>query len=257
MFSINPFAELSSTVSPAIMQTYVIIMIALVVGGTLFDIVHKKSAKYFFSNWRKAGEKGSREVGGGEIVGIAVKTAVVEVATSGEFCNMKRRIAHLLTMYGFIAYIVTTCMMVFATAPTAPIISQIWWLGAAMICLGGYWFWFFIRVDVAAEGNSPFRMVRADLFVVALMVSASLGIIWGYLQVTGNFWSTFALGLYLISTTVLFGSVIWSKFSHMFFKPAAAYQKNMAKADGGRRNLPAPSDKPSIYGKVQRHSHHY
>ena len=102
MFSINPFAELSSTVSPAIMQTYVIIMIALVVGGTLFDIVHKKSAKYFFSNWRKAGEKGSREVGGGEIVGIAVKTAVVEVATSGEFCNMKRRIAHLLTMYGFI-----------------------------------------------------------------------------------------------------------------------------------------------------------
>jgi adenylylsulfate reductase subunit B len=46
-------------------------------------------------------------------------------------------------------------------------------------------------------------------------------------------------------------------FSHMFFKPAAAYQKNMAKADGGRRNLPAPSEKPSIYGKVQRHSHHY
>ena len=77
MFSINPFAELSSTISPAVMKTYVIIMIALVAGGTLFDIVHKKSAKYFFSNWRKAREKGSRDVGSGEVVGIAVKTAVV------------------------------------------------------------------------------------------------------------------------------------------------------------------------------------
>lgn len=257
MFSINPFAELSSTVSPAIMQTYVIIMIALVVGGTLFDIVHKKSAKYFFSNWRKAGEKGSREVGGGEIVGIAVKTAVVEVATSGEFCNMKRRIAHLLTMYGFIAYIVTTCMMVFATAPTAPIIAQIWWLGAAMICLGGYWFWFFIRVDVAAEGNSPFRIIRADLFVLSLLASATLSLVWAYLQATGSGLTMVALALYLLSTSVFFGSVPWSKFAHMFFKPAAAMQKRVAEANGSRSNLPEPADEPEQFGSARRRPSHY
>ena len=39
------------------------------------------------------------------------------------------------------------------------------------------------------------------------------------------------LGLYLIATTVLFGSVPWSKFSHMFYKPAAAFQKRVAEAD--------------------------
>ena len=54
MFSSNPFAELSASISPAVMQTYVIIMILLVVGGTLYDVIHKKSAKYFFANWRKS-----------------------------------------------------------------------------------------------------------------------------------------------------------------------------------------------------------
>ena len=49
-----------------------------------------------------------------------------------------------------------------------------------MVCVGGYWFWFFIRVDVAAEGNSPFRFVRADLFIVSLVLSVTFGLIWAY-----------------------------------------------------------------------------
>ena len=44
MFMSNPFAELSAFVSPTVMQTYVVVMALLVVGGTLFDIMHKKSA---------------------------------------------------------------------------------------------------------------------------------------------------------------------------------------------------------------------
>ena len=44
-----------------------------------------------------------------------------------------------------------------------------------MVCLGGYWFWFFIRVDVAAEGNSPFRFMRADLFIVTLVLGTTFG----------------------------------------------------------------------------------
>jgi hypothetical protein len=43
----NPFAALSAAVSPAIMQTYVVVMALLVVAGTLFDIIHKQSATYF------------------------------------------------------------------------------------------------------------------------------------------------------------------------------------------------------------------
>jgi hypothetical protein len=34
----------------------------------------------------------------------------------------------------------------------------------------------------------------------------------------------------------------------MFFKPAAAFQKRVAKADGSRDGLPAPADKPEQFG---------
>jgi hypothetical protein len=247
MFTINPFSELSSSISPIIMQAYVVAMILLVAGGTLFDVIHKKSAKYFFNNWRDARKVGNRDVGSGEIISLVVQTAAVDVATSAEFCSMKRRIAHLLTMYGFLAYVVTTAMMVFAyptsSTPTPDLLPQLWYIGAAMVCAGGYWFWFFIRVDVSAEGNSPFRLVRADLFVVSLLTSVTLGLIWACMQAMDNAWASVLLGLYLAATTVFFGSVPWSKFSHMFFKPAAALQKKVAEADGSRSNLPEPADR--------------
>jgi hypothetical protein len=261
MFSINPFAELSATIDPVIMQTYVIIMFLCVVIGTLFDIVHKKSAKYFFANWRNAQEKGSRKVGGGEIVTLAVQTAVVEVATSGEFCNLQRRAAHLLTMYGFIAYIVATVVMVFGYPTPASSVPAIWptlWtLGALLVCVGGYWFWFFIRVDVAAEGGSPFRLMRADLFVVSLLASVTFGLIWAFLQSTGAGGTMIFLSLYLIATTILFGGIPWSKFSHMFFKPAAALQKRVENANGSRSNIPEPADKPEILGSARTLPRHY
>jgi len=187
------------------------------------------------------------------MVSIAVQTAVVDVMISGEFCNMRRRIAHLLTMYGFVIYVVTTIIMVFAyptPATPAPNLTALWYVGALMVCLGGYWFWFFIRVDVVAEGNSPFRFIRADLFIVSLVLSVTFGLAWAYVQTTGN--ATLAnvlLTLYLLATTVLFGSIPWSKFSHMFFKPAAAMQKRVAEANGTRSNLPAPADGCGVVGQ--------
>ncbi|MEQ8195545.1 MAG: hypothetical protein RIB59_13755 [Rhodospirillales bacterium] len=262
MFTINPFAELSALIPPVVMQTYVAIMIVLVVGGTLFDIVHKKSAKYFFQNWRNAEKNAKRKVGGGKMVSLAVETAVSEVMTSSEFCNPKRRIAHLLTMYGFIAYVVATVIMVFSypttSTPTPPILPQLWYIGALMVCLGGYWFWFFIRVDVLAEGNSPFRLVRADLFILSLLASVTFGLIWAFVQASGDAgWAKVFLGLYLLATTVLFGSIPWSKFSHMFFKPAAALQKKVAEANETRSNLPAPVDKPATLGDPRQQPNHY
>ena len=177
------------------------------------------------------------------MISIAVQTAVVDVMASGEFCNARRRIAHLLGMYGFVIYVVATAIMVFAyptpATPAPNALVTLWYIGALMVCLGGYWFWFFIRVDVAAEGNSPFRFVRADLFIVALVLSTTFGLIWAWLQPTGNtIWATVFLALYLIATTVLFGSIPWSKFSHMFFKPAAAFEKRVSKANGSAQNLP-------------------
>ncbi len=261
MFTSNPFAELSASIPPIVMQTYIVVMILMVAAGTLYDVIHKKSAKYFFDNWRHARNKGTREVGGGEMVSLAVRTAVVEGLTSAEFCNARRRISHLLTMYGFLAYLITTVIMVFwyptPATPTPAILPQLWTIGALLVCLGGYWFWFFLRVDVVAEGHSPFRVVRADLFILSLLASVTLGLVWAYLQAAGHSWTPVFLGLYLLATTVLFGSIPWSKFSHMFFKPAAALQKRVEEANGSRSNLPAPADAPEIFGSTRQQPRHY
>ncbi len=255
MFTSNPFAELSALMPPIVMQSYVVVMLLMVAGGTLFDIFHKKSAKYFFDNWRNAKGKATRRVGGGEMASLAIRTAVVEGLASGEFCDARRRIAHLLTMYGFLAYVITTLIMVFwyptPATPAPAILPQLWTIGALMIVVGGTWFWFFIRVDVAAEGNSPFRVMRADLFILSLLASVTLGLVWAYLQATGNSWTNVFLALYILSTTVLFGSVPWSKFSHMFFKPAAAFQKRVEEANGSS-NMPDPADSPEIFGSARR-----
>jgi len=261
MFTSNPFAALSASIPPAVMQTYVVIMIVLVAAGTLFDVVHKGSARYFFDNWRKSKSKGSQQIGGGEWVSLAIKTGLVDVLTSGEFCNARRRLAHLLTMYGFVIYVVATAVMVFGyptpAAPTPAILPQLWWLGGLMACLGGYWFWFFIRVDVAAEGNSPLRLMRADLFILSLLASVTLGLIWAFVQTRGSSGANVLFGLYIIATTVLFGSVPWSKFAHMFFKPAAAFEKRASYANGSRSNLPAPVDKPEQFGSAREQPRHY
>jgi hypothetical protein len=256
MFTTNPFAALSAFIPPAFMPTFVVVMIALVVVGTLFDIVHKGSARYFFENWRKSRSKAAQQIGGGELVALAIKTGLVDILASGEFCNARRRVAHLLTMYGFLVYVATTAIMVFGYAtpatPTPAILPLLWWIGGLMVCVGGYWFWFFIRVDVAAEGNSPLRIMHADLFVLSLLASVTLGLIWAFLQAKGGAGANVFFGLYIIATTVLFGSVPWSKFAHMFFKPAAAFEKRVSRANGAAENLPTLTrDDPE---QQERHS---
>ena len=243
------------------MQTYVVIMILLVVGGTLFDIWHKKSAAYFFRSWRNTRDKGTRRVGGGEMSVLAIRTALAEGLTSAEFGAGRRRVAHLLTMYGFLAYVITTVIMVFwyptPATPTPFILPLLWVIGALLVCIGGYWFWFFIRVDVVAEGHTPFRAMHADLFILSLLASATLGLVWAGLQAIESSWAVVFMGLYLIATTVLFGSVPWSKFAHMFYKPAAALEKRVSEATGSRRNLPAPADKPEMFGSARERPRHY
>ena len=254
----NPFAVLSETIPAAVMQVYVIAMFILVVGGTILDVVHKKSAEYFFENSRKAREAGNKTLDSGQMGSIAVQTVAVDVLTSAEFCNRDRRIAHLLTMYGFVFFLIATIAMVFAysdpATATPAIWSLLWHLGALMVCVGGFWFWFFIRVDVAAEGNPWHRIVRADLFILSLLATNLFGLLWSWTQASGaQFLSSIFLALFIISSLVLFGGVLWSKFAHMFFKPAAAFQKRVAKADGSLDNLPEPADRTNPADR-DRHS---
>src|SRR3989338_8308822 len=205
MFTSNPCAELSASIPTVVMQGYIVLMVLLVIGGTILDMMHKKSAQYFFENAKKAKKSAKLPVGAGEKVSIAASVLVNEVLTSGEFNNTRRRLSHLLTMYGFIIFVVTTAIMIFGyptpATPTPALLPQLWHIGALMLAIGGYWFWSF----------------------------------------TGGGLTIF-FALFILSSTVLFGGVYFSKFAHMFFKPAAAYQKKITRADGSRENLPPDYD---------------
>ncbi len=245
MFTSNPFAELSAFIPPIAMQIYVIAMFVMVVGGTLIDTIHKKSARYFFENAEKAKKSAKRQVSSGEKTSLALQTVASEVLTSAEFSNQQRRMSHLLTMYGFITFVVMTATMIFAyptaDAATPAIVAVLWHLGALMLCAGGGWFWFFIRADVSAEGHPWYRIVRADMFILSLLTTALFALIWSATQSAGMVGWVFFL-LFIASSTTLFSTVLWSKFAHMFFKPAAAYQKRITKADGSKEGLPLDYD---------------
>ena len=252
MITINPFSVLSEFIPSIAMQTFVVVMIVLVIAGTVIDMIHKKNVKYFFENAKKAKKQATTTVSTGKKASILIKTVASDILTTSELAG-KRRLAHLLGMYGTIIFWVTSVIMIFCYSTpeslTPTILPLLWHLGAIMTCLGGYWFWFFLRVDVVAEGNPWYRVVRADLFVLSLVVTATFGLVWSYLQISGiSGWDTLFLVLFILSNLVLFGGVYWSKFAHMFYKPGAAIQKRLAEADGSNENLPYPTDKPKQFG---------
>ena len=94
--------------------------------------------------------------------------------------------------------------------------------------------------------------MRADLFILSLLASVTLGLVWAYLQAQGTSCAIYTFWLYILATTVLFAGVPWSKFAHMFFKPAAAFEKRVTKANGTAENLPTLTrDEPA---QRERHS---
>ena len=255
MFTTNPFSILTETIPPIALQSFVIVMVALVIIGTLVDIIHKKNVKYFFNNAKKAKLSATRELGTGERASVIIKTVVNDIATTAELGAGKRRVAHILGMYGTILFWIASAVMIFcytSNDSTTPAVWPIMWhVGAITTCLGGYWFWLFLRVDVLAEAHPWYRIIKADLFVLALLACATFGLAWSYTQSLdlNNRWDDkLFLILYIISNLILFGGVYWSKFAHMFYKPGAAIQKNLAEADGSRDNLPPPADAPEQFG---------
>ena len=82
MFTANPFNDLLTTLTPAVMQVYVILMFVAVIGGTIIDVIHKKSAKYFFENSQRAQKSAKRSVTGGEKISLAISTLTNETKES-------------------------------------------------------------------------------------------------------------------------------------------------------------------------------
>jgi len=255
VFLTNPFLLLSETVPTILMQIFVIVMALLVIIGTLLDIIHKKNVKYFFENAKKAKLSAQKTLSSSEKISVISKTIVSDIATTSELGAGKRRIAHILGMYGTLLFWIGSVIMIFCYSnenSVTPIAWPIvWHAGAIMTVLGGSWFWFFLRVDVYSEAQPWYRIIKADLFVLALIASSLFGLIWSYLQslnLNERWDDKVFLVLFIVSNLVLFGGVYWSKFAHMFYKPGAALQKNLAEADGSMDNLPPPADAPEQFG---------
>ncbi len=245
MFTSNPFAELAVFLPPIAMQIYIALMILAVALGTLADMLHKNSGKYFAQRLKNSQAAATRKLSGADKASLAVKTLAIDVATGGEFCNVQRRISHVLMFYGFLFYVATTAVMIFGypthATPTPTVIPLLWNIGVIMILIGGYWFFFFLRVNVVEDGQPLFRLVLADLFIVTLLGSVTFAFIWEIVQTGDNLTATkIAFGLYILFTTLLFCSVRWSKLAHMFFKPVVAFQRRVEEASGAS-SLPAPA----------------
>jgi hypothetical protein len=253
MLETNPFSLLSEVVPTVVMQGFIIAMVLLIAFGTIVQMIHHKNLTYFFNNVKKAKLQATREVGAAEKAKIIAKTTVYDIGTTSELGFGKRRLAHVLGMYGTIIFWIASAMLVFcytgADKTSSTLWSMLWHVGAILTCVGGFWFWFFLRVDVSAEAHPWYRIIKADLFVLALLACSTFGLAWSYTQFDGQEGLSFLFfALFVVSNLVLFGGVYWSKFAHMFYKPGAAIQKNLAEADGSRDNLPPPADAPEQFG---------
>ena len=253
MLETNPFSLLSEVVPTVVMQGFIIAMVLLIAFGTIIQMIHHKNLTYFFNNAKKAKLQATREVGAAEKAKIIAKTTVYDIGTTSELGFGKRRLAHVLGMYGTIIFWIASAMLVFcytgADKTSSTLWSMLWHVGAILTCVGGFWFWFFLRVDVSAEAHPWYRIIKADLFVLALLACSTFGLAWSYTQFNGQVGLSFLFfALFVVSNLVLFGGVYWSKFAHMFYKPGAALQKNLAEADGSRDNLPPEADAPEQFG---------
>lgn len=92
-------------------------------------------------------------------------------------------------------------------------LAQVWNIGAIMLFIGTFWYWFGFKVDSQAEGYSWTRVViRRDMFSLSLMATSVSVLGWNIYGGGTGVWFI----LVILATISLFGGVYWSKFSHMF-----------------------------------------
>jgi len=116
--SINPFSVLAETISPAAIQFFVLAMIALIIIGTIIQMIHHKNVTYFFNNAKKAKLSADRELGAAEKTSIILKTVAHDIATTAELGAGKRRVAHVMGMYGTIIFWVASVVLIFGYTGT-------------------------------------------------------------------------------------------------------------------------------------------
>ena len=95
------------------MQLFLIAMLLLIAVGTIVQMIHKKNVKYFFNNAKKAKLAATKKLGFGEKASVIAKTTVVDIGTTSELRFGKRRLAHVLGMYGTILFWLSSAVLIF------------------------------------------------------------------------------------------------------------------------------------------------
>ena len=136
MLETNPFSLLSDVVPTVVMQGFIIAMVLLIAFGTIIQMINHKNLTYFFNNAKKAKLQATREVGAVEKAKILAKTTVYDIGTTSELGFGKRRLAHVLGMYGTIIFWISSVILVFcytgADKSTSSLWSVLWHLGAIL-----------------------------------------------------------------------------------------------------------------------------
>ena len=114
MITNNPFSALAEIVPAIAMQGFVVAMAALTLIGVLVDILHKKNVKYFFENAKKAKKNAQLELTPGKRTAVILKTVAHDIATTSELGWGKRRLAHVLGMYGTIIFWICSAILIFS-----------------------------------------------------------------------------------------------------------------------------------------------
>ena len=105
MLAYNPFSDLGATIPSIAMQAFLIAMVILVIAGVVLDMMHKKNVKYFFENAKKAKKNATKVLSTSERIKVLSKTIVSDIATTSELGAGKRRMAHVMGMYGTILFL--------------------------------------------------------------------------------------------------------------------------------------------------------
>ncbi len=219
--------DLFSIMQVLYMQIFGIIMLFSVIAGMSYDFIGGKKLEYTIRDMKARGS-------GSFQLGAALNAIFVDIATSTQFakCSIQRRASHILMMWGFIISIVVLFVEVYFVHFAAILsiydpLQMLLLIAWVMVLAGAFWF-LPQRANVRVDGDPVYRLRRADMFVVNVIIYAILGIALEAAVMGGSILlSETLLAAFLISITLLFVLVPWTKFPHMFYKGGLIIQSKM------------------------------
>lgn len=226
--ALDMIANIFSILNPLYMQIFAGAMILGLVAGMAYDFIGGKKLEFTL---RERNEKGNNV---GIDIGAAFSAIFADIATSRQFakCSTSRRASHILMMWGFIISVVLLFIEVFFL-PFVSILSitsplQILLIISLVMLLAGALWFLPLRANVRVDGDPIYKLRRADIFVINVIVYAILGLALEASIFSGSVIVTeVILVASMSSIATLFLLTPFTKLPHMFYKAGLIIQDKM------------------------------